>query len=389
MRLKKTDLILTNLQQDLLSLEQKRQLLTLITEPKQLEKLSKQLAEPLASELKLHLQQQQEAKDKPVQLRKVVNLLLAKFNAVRERGDLTQMQQKWQQYQQEWDAVQSDLALLDDAVELTQKYEKIKVLTENAWAPLRKEQQQQLAQQQKIVALQQQQQQFENQLQAMQQQLSELMSEGRLDETDPLAAEAATLLQKISQSELAAGVKSGLQKALATFERQLQQLPAQAEQLFKLTRLLADWSSAVVPEGAVQFQHIEAKYQQWQQEWSKGRKALGAMLPESLAQAQHQLNAQWQPLMSEFAAQTEKILNRCALSSLNSGVYMKQGVTKCCLACSKAFNKVTPSLVWLSNNNWQKIIRLLNSNYSSSMSSKTILRHLASRNWLHKCKLWL
>ena len=308
MRLKKTDLILTNLQQDLLSLEQKRQLLTLITEPKQLEKLSKQLAEPLASELKLQLQQQQEAKEKPVQLRKTVNLLLAKFNAVRERGDLTQMQQKWQQYQQEWDAVQPELALLDDAAELRQKYEKIKVLTENAWAPLLKEQQQQLAQQQKIAALQQQQQQFENQIQAMQQQLSQLMSEGRLDETDPLAAEAATLLQQISQSELAAGVKSGLQKALATFERQLQQLPAQAEQLFKLTRLLADWSSAVVPADAAHFQQIEAKYQQWQQDWSKGRKTLGAMLPESLAQAQQQLDAQWQPLMSEFAIQAEKNL---------------------------------------------------------------------------------
>ncbi len=141
------------MQQNLLSLEQKRQLLALITEPKQLEKLSKQLAEPLASELKQQLQQQQEAKEKPIQVRKVVNLLLAKFNAVRERGDLVQMQQKWQQYQQEWDTLQSDLTLLDDAAELTQKYNKIKLLTEAAWVPLVKEQQQQLAQQQKIAAM--------------------------------------------------------------------------------------------------------------------------------------------------------------------------------------------------------------------------------------------
>jgi hypothetical protein len=269
MRLKKTDLILTNVQQDLLSLEQKRQLLALITEPKQLEKLSKQLAEPLASELKQQLQQQQEAKDKPVQVRKVVNLLLAKLNAVRERGDLVQMQQKWQQYQQEWDTVQSDLALLDDATELTQKYNKIKLLTEAAWAPLVKEQQQQLAQQQKVAALKQQQQQFETKLQALQQQLSQLMSEGRLDETDPLAAEAATLLQQVSQSDLASVVKASLQKSLTAFERQLQQLPAQAEQLFKLTRLLAD---------------------------------------DSLADAQQQLNAQWQAVMVGFAGQAEKDL---------------------------------------------------------------------------------
>jgi hypothetical protein len=82
MRLKKMDLILTNLQQDLLSLEQKRQLLGLITEQKQLEKLSKQLAEPLASEIKQQLQQQQEAKEKPVQVRKVINLLLACVSVV-------------------------------------------------------------------------------------------------------------------------------------------------------------------------------------------------------------------------------------------------------------------------------------------------------------------
>jgi hypothetical protein len=308
MRLKKMDLILTNLQQDLLSLEQKRQLLGLITEQKQLEKLSKQLAEPLASEIKQQLQQQQEAKEKPVQVRKVINLLLAKLNAVRERGDLTQMQQKWQQYQQEWETAQSDLTLLDDAAELTNKFNKIKLLTEAAWAPLVKEQQQQLAQQQKLAALKQQQQHFESQLKALQQQLAQLMSEGRLDETDPLAAQIADLLNQLNQSDLASTVKTGLQKAFTAFERQLQQLPAQAEQLFKLTRLLADWSAATIPTDATQFQQMEAKYQQWQQEWSRGRKTLGAMLPDSLSDAQQQLNAQWQAVMTGFAGQADKNL---------------------------------------------------------------------------------
>ncbi|MDF3127297.1 DUF349 domain-containing protein [Rheinheimera sp. 1928-s] len=308
MRLKKTELVIANLQQDLLSLEQKHQLLALITDQKQLEKLSKQLAEPLASELKLQLQQLQQAKDKPVQVRKVINLLLAKLNAVRERGDLTQMQQKWQQYQQEWDSAQSELALLDDAAELTQKFNKIKLLTEAVWAPLVKEQQQQQAQQQKLAALKQQQQQLETELQALQQELAQLMSEGRLDETDPLAAKATSLLQQLSQSDLAAAVKTNLQKAITAFERQLQQLPAQAEQLFKLTRLLADWSAATIPTDAAQFQHIEAKYQQWQQEWNKGRKTLGAMLPDSLAEAQQQLNAQWQTVMTGFASQADKNL---------------------------------------------------------------------------------
>ncbi len=308
MRLKKTDLVLTNLQQDVLGLEQKRQLLGLITEQKQLEKLTKQLAEPLASELKLQLQQQQEAKDKPVQVRKVISLLLSKLNAVRERGDLAQMQQKWQQYQLEWEAAQADLALLNDATELTQKYQKIKLLTEAAWAPLLKEQQHQQAQQQKLAALKLQQLQLEGELQALQQQLTQLMSEGRLDETDPLAERATLLSQQLSQSDMAAAVKTSLQKAIAAFERQLQQLPAQAEQLFKLTRLLADWSAAAIPTDAAQFQHIEAKYQQWQQEWSKGRKTLGAMLPDSLAEAQHTLSTQWQVVMAEFAGQADKNL---------------------------------------------------------------------------------
>lgn len=306
MRLKKNDLILSNLQQDLLNLEQKRQLLVLITEPKQLEKLSKQLPEPLASELKQQLQQQQEAKDKPVQLRKVINLLLAKLNSVRERGDLVQMQQKWQQYQQEWDSCQADLTLLEEAEELVQKYNKIKLLTEAVWAPLVKEQQQQLAQQQKLAALQQQQLQIETQLKVLQQRLAQLMTEGRLDETEPLMAQATALLAELTQSDLTAAVKASLQKAIQSFERQLQQLPAQAEQLVKLTRLLADWSAAAVPLDAAQFQQVEAKYQQWQQEWSKGRKALGSILPSSLIDAQQQLHNQWHAVMLEFSAQADK-----------------------------------------------------------------------------------
>lgn len=308
MRLKKTELVIANLQEDLLTLEQKRQLLVLITEQKQLEKLSKQLAEPLASELKLRLQELQQLKDKPVQVRKVINLLLAKLNSVRERGDLAQMQQKWQQYQQEWDAAQSDISLLDDAAELVQKFNKIKLLTEAAWAPLIQEQQQQLAQQQKLTELKQQKHQFETELQALQQELSQLMSEGRLDETDTLAAKVGTIGQMVSESEQTAAVKSSLQKTIHAFERQLQQLPAQAEQLFKLTRLLADWSSAVLPIDLVQFQQVEANYQQWQQDWNRGRKILGALLPDSLAQAQQQLQTQWLSVMTDFAEQSDKNL---------------------------------------------------------------------------------
>ncbi len=308
MRLKKTELILTNLQQDVLSLEQKRQLLGLITDTKQLEKLSKQLSEPLASELKQQLQQQRDAKEKPAQIRKAIALLLAKLNSVRERGDLNQMQQKWQQYQAEWQSAQADLALLDDAEELIQKYNKIKTLTENSWAPLLKEQQQAALVLQKQQALQQLQLGFENQLQQLQQQLSQWMLEGRLDATDALLQQLSELTQKLQSSELPLSQKNALQKSVAALERQLHQLPEQAEQLAKLTRLLADWSAAILPVDLVQFYDIESNFQQWQQQWSKGVKILGAMLPTSLSDAQQQLQSQWQPVMAEFAAQAEKNL---------------------------------------------------------------------------------
>ncbi|MFC4654450.1 DUF349 domain-containing protein [Rheinheimera marina] len=305
-RLNKSELIALNLQQNLLSLEQKRSLLQQVDEPKLLEKLSRQLTEPLASELKLQLQHEAQAREKPILLRKQVNLVLAKLNSVREKGSLEQMQQKWAQFEREWQECSSDLALLPDAVELTDKFQKIKHQTEQSWKPMLAQQ----AEQQAALAAHQAQQTLQAELSAELQQIrlqvQSLLQQGELTQAMELSPSLQAFSARLSSLGLSSAASAELNSQLQQLSKQLQQLPHQAEQLALLTRLIAEWSATAVPADVEQYLQHRASYQLWQKQWKQAAYSLGALLPDHLQRAQQQLLSQWQQPMQDFAANLER-----------------------------------------------------------------------------------
>ncbi|HSG52260.1 MAG TPA: hypothetical protein VLA40_09130, partial [Rheinheimera sp.] len=87
-RLNKQELNLKALLDPVLSTTQKLKLLEQIDDEKILEKLSRSTDGELHNAIQHKIEQQQVLKQKPQQLRKQITLLLAKFNAVRERLSL-------------------------------------------------------------------------------------------------------------------------------------------------------------------------------------------------------------------------------------------------------------------------------------------------------------
>ena len=125
-RLNKAELNYKALQEPVLQLAQKRQLLAGLTDEKVLEKLARQLDGELQTEVLQKLQALHEQKQKPPQLRKQLTLLLAKLNALRERTALEQIPAQLEEYQAQWLQLEPELeCLAQEAQEFRTKYEKI------------------------------------------------------------------------------------------------------------------------------------------------------------------------------------------------------------------------------------------------------------------------
>ncbi len=125
-RLNKAELNQKALQDPVLQLAQKRELLAQINDEKTLEKLAKQLDGELQTDVVQKITTLPRTKNKPLLLRKQLTLLLAKLNAVRERVTLSDIPQQLGEYQTHWQELTPELACLgEEAAEYQAKYDKI------------------------------------------------------------------------------------------------------------------------------------------------------------------------------------------------------------------------------------------------------------------------
>ena len=309
-RLNKTELNIKALQDNQLSLAQKQQLLLPINDEKTLEKLTKQLDGELLADVQHKLQQLQQDKQKPLQLRKQLTLLLAKLNALRERVSLAEIPAQLAEYQQQWQALMPELHCLGtEADEFRNKYDKICQHTEQWLAPRLAQLQQQQAEQVATAARSAQQQQFAAQLSALEQALQQALLATDISSAQQLEQQLNTLEQQLQHADVEDN--TALQKRLATLKQQLAQLPQLAEQLTQLTRLLADWAALAVPATGEAYQQQLPQVQQYQQDWRHISKQLPIAVPDSLLQAKAALAAQWQQLSAQFNAEADKLQRQC------------------------------------------------------------------------------
>ena len=309
-RLNKAELNYKALQEPVLQLAQKRQLLAGLTDEKVLEKLARQLDGELQTEVLQKLQALHEQKQKPPQLRKQLTLLLAKLNALRERTALEQIPAQLEEYQAQWLQLEPELeCLAQEAQEFRTKYEKIISQLQQWLAP-------KLAQLNEIQAQQQRETKQRAAYQALQQQVDALkqgLQQALLNADISAAQQLESHLQAVEQALAEADVadKTALTKQVQQLQQQLQQLPALADQLAQLTRLVADWAAQKVPSTVEEYQSLAAQLSQWQQDWRRLSKALVIAVPDSLQQAKDDLARQWQNAAVGFTAQSEKVQRQC------------------------------------------------------------------------------
>lgn len=306
-RLARTDLYQSGVLDQTLSVTQRLTLLQQLTDDKVLEKLSRQLSGDLLQAVQDKIAQRLEQKQKPERVRKQVVLLLAKLNSVRENSDIEQAQQKMALYQQQWADLAEDLLCLSDAAEFTAKYQKVCLLTENAFAPRLAELALVQQQQAKASAQQQQYQALSAQLSEVATQIAVDLAAGDLNAVSAQEQVVASLAEAISAAEVTASQRQTLLTAYQALQQQLDQLPQLAEALALTARLLAEQAAVALP---LADQDINAAYQQfklWQQQWQRQVKVLKQLMPQSFSDSYSQLSKQWQQHCEPLLGQQEKL----------------------------------------------------------------------------------
>ena len=309
-RLNKADLNLKALQDPVLQPGQKQQLLTQIDDEKILEKLSKQLSGDLLVQVQQKLLLLHEQKQKPLLLRKQLTLMLAKLNAARERTSVEALPALLADYKAQWQQLEGELECLgDEAAEFRAKYQKITNQIEQWLAPrleelskLQAEQALREAKAERTMALQQQ---FNQLEQALQQAL--LTTD--ISAAQQFEQQITTLSDTLADADITD--KAGLTKRLTQLQQQLSRLPELAEQLTRITRIVADWAAQPLPDNAVDYQQVAPQLTQWQQDFRQISKTMVIAVPASLLEAKNALQQQWQELAKSFTAQSDKVQRQC------------------------------------------------------------------------------
>ena len=304
-RLNRQDLIVQALIGEVLTVQQKQQLIADIADEKVLEKLHKQLAGELSNLVLARLEAIREAKAKPERIRKQVVLFLAKLNAIREKSDVVEANEAFEQGKIEWQALSADLTLLADHAEFTTKFEKIIQLTEASLAPklaAARELQAQLAEKQRA---EKDFQNFNQQLNLLEQQLGAALAEADLDTAGHSQAALDALATQINAAQLNSGQLQQLSEHIAKIQAKLNKLPELAESLALSARLIAELSAQSLP---VHSDVIEAHqgFMQWQKSFKAQMKALGPLMPANFVQSYQTLVEQWQQHCEPLLAEQQK-----------------------------------------------------------------------------------
>lgn len=316
-RLQRQDLYLAALSDPVLSVGQKQALFGLITDDKALEKSARHCNAELQPLLQHELSRRLELKQKPERLRKQLVLLLARLNAVREKTDIAQAQQQWQELQQQWTQLAPELDVLpaEEASEARQKHQRIVQLTDAMLAPRLAELAAAQAQQQHQVQQHKLQLQFSQQLQMLQQQLGQLIAAGELDAASQQQGALDTLKAQMHAETIDSAVQRQLDHSAQQLQQQLDQLPALAEALAQAARLLAELSAQPLPVAA-QAEQAYQGFKDWQKHWLQISRSCGALLPQQFADSYQTLVQQWrehcEPLLAQQQRQIRQLRSKLA-----------------------------------------------------------------------------
>ncbi|WP_111976389.1 DUF349 domain-containing protein [Algibacillus agarilyticus] len=253
-----------------------------------------------------------EQAEKPKILRKQLNLILSKLLALKEKKDYGQIKSEGEALVEEWSEVSADLPCLPELEqnEYADKYQAICQRIDAAtkrlkdeWFAIEAEKQRLIAHQEQVLATQ-------TEIAT----IKEKIAVAAAGDSDVNVDELNDSVQKIKQSLVAAQISGAdvesLFNQIAKLEATLNKLPAFAEQLVAMTKLLTQIAQVSIPETLEMLDETIDVYREWQQSWKTQARQLLLPLPATLTDTYKTVNRQWQDAITQLQAPQKKILDK-------------------------------------------------------------------------------
>ena len=255
------------------------------------------------SKIQAKIDFQNELAQKPVTLRKNVNLVLAKLNALKDKNDVELMLTRREALTTEWQACQADFNLLEEDEQhvFNDKYLKIISSLEKVIAPLKEARDQALREAAEKAAIAEQQAALNAEKAAIEESLAKA-DQNDVD-SDAVIAQLKSLADKVSGMTLDNGFKTNFLSAIDKLIAQAEKLPEIRAKLAEATRLIAQLAAIAIPESVDSLQERFAQFKDIRQQWRDNLRGLDIKLPA-------EISASWKTLDGNWKAATDPLLQK-------------------------------------------------------------------------------
>jgi hypothetical protein len=264
-----------------------------------------------------------EAAEKPLKLKKQLQLVLSKLLALKENLDYGTYLSKKALLEQEWQEHQKDMVCLseEDKVTIDEKFQQISTQLTTIYAAKVEAFEQQKIAEKLAFDKQQAKAYFSKELNTVNQALTTAVFESDSFDSDTLDEKIFTAtLQKLSAEILASVLntpeQSVFSKQITQLNEKLGKLPEIAQCVSDATALISRISQLALPENFEQLNERQEVFNQWLVDWKAIEKKTKGVLPNSIKDSQQQIVSLWQtglkPLQTEQKSiffQSKKKLN--------------------------------------------------------------------------------
>ncbi len=309
-KLDKESLFLQAIQNSSLPETLKSNLLKQVDDVAQLKKLSKKLTGDLLSEVEDKLDLIKQQQEKPAKLEKQLRLLLAQFNALKDKSDVEQVEAKINEIEQQWQQV--DLTLLTESIqqELKEKYYNISASVQRILAPKKQEwlankaEQELSAEQVKNFEL------LTEQLTALESKITQSIVDGIELKQEQITQEINALEKQANELAVTKENKAiVLTRAESLFNR-ANQLPVIKQGIDKAKALTEQLAQLAKPTDMVSLNQVNPEFKEIKTAWKQNLAQVDIAMPKSISTSYAELIEQWQELVSELEKEQRQLFNQ-------------------------------------------------------------------------------
>lgn len=284
-------------------------LLATVSDVSVLEKLLKKVKNvEIQDELNAKITTLKEQQEKPKQLLKQSQLVLAKFLAIKDLTDYEKVVQKSELLENEWQELLLQFSILSDDIqqELIAKLAEIKgqlqkLFASKAEAYEQKKIADELASEKKRDSTE-----VIKRLTTFDEELSNAIFQNIDIDELAFSENLDKLRHFVSETSLNEREKNAYLKKVDVLRSKLSHLPEMAESVTKATHLISKISQASLPKELADIDEKEESYKAWLNNWKKVSDKANGVLPQSLMSSYQQIVSSWDSSLKPLREQQKK-----------------------------------------------------------------------------------